>query len=88
MAEQAEEYLVPLAELREAMAVRTQVAGILRQLRLENIKNKVEAEDVAAKQDFEVRKLILPKGKTKIVILPNFPEPQVSAEGFHQRFAQ
>jgi len=59
MAEQAEEYLVPLAELREAMAVRTQVAGILRQLRLENIKNKVEAEDVAAKQDFESRKSLL-----------------------------
>jgi hypothetical protein len=82
MAEQAEEYLVPLAELREAMAVRTQVAGILRQLRLENIKNKVEAEDVAANQDFEVREIIY-SGKTKIVNLPYFSEPQVPAEGFH-----
>ena len=54
MAEQATEYLGPLAELREAVAVRTQVAGILRQLRLENIKNKAVAEEVAATQDFEV----------------------------------
>jgi hypothetical protein len=54
MAEQAAEYLGPLAELREAVAVRTQVAGILRQLRLENIKNKAVAEEVAATQDFEV----------------------------------
>lgn len=49
---------MPLAELREAMAVRTQVAGILRQLRLENIRNKAEAEEVAARQDFEVRFLL------------------------------
>lgn len=54
MAEQAAEYLGPLADLREAVAVRTQVAGILRQLRLENIKNKAVAEEVAATQDFEV----------------------------------
>ena len=54
MAEQAAEYLGPLAELREAVAVRTQVAGILRQLRLENIRNKALAEEVAANQDFEV----------------------------------
>ena len=40
MAEQAAEYLGPLEDLREAVAVRTQVAGILRQLRLENIQNK------------------------------------------------
>lgn len=55
MAEQSAEYLVPLSELREAMAVRTQVAGILRQLRLDNIRNKAEAEEVASVQDFEVR---------------------------------
>jgi len=54
MAEQAAEYLGPLADLREAVSVRTQVAGILRQLRLENIKNKAVAEEVAATQDFEV----------------------------------
>lgn len=54
MSEQAVEYLGPLAELREAVSVRTQVAGVLRQLRLENIQNKAIAEDVAASQDFEV----------------------------------
>ncbi|KAK4003091.1 breast cancer metastasis-suppressor 1-like protein [Daphnia magna] len=59
MAEQAAEYLGPLADLREAVAVRTQVAGILRQLRLENIKNKAVAEEVAATQDFESRKALL-----------------------------
>ncbi len=60
MAEQAAEYLGPLADLREAVAVRTQVAGILRQLRLENIKNKAVAEEVAATQDFEVSLLFFP----------------------------
>lgn len=54
MAGQAPEYLGPLAELREAVAVRTQVAGILRQLRIENIQTKAVAEEVAASQDFEV----------------------------------
>jgi len=59
MAEQATEYLGPLEDLREAVAVRTQVAGILRQLRLENIQNKATAEEVAASQDFESRKALL-----------------------------
>ena len=59
MAESAEEYLMPLSDLQEAMAMRTQVAGVLRQLRLENIRNKAEAEDVAAVQDFESRKSLL-----------------------------
>jgi breast cancer metastasis-suppressor 1-like protein len=54
MNEQATEYLAPLAELREAVAIRTQVAGVLRQLRLENIQNKAKAEEIAAGQDFEV----------------------------------
>lgn len=59
MNEQATEYLAPLAELREAVAVRTQVAGVLRQLRLENIQNKAIAEEIAASQDFESRKALL-----------------------------
>nr|CAG4635194.1 EOG090X0IS7 [Alona affinis] len=59
MAEQAAEYLGPLAELKEAVTVRTQVAGILRQLRLENIQTKAIAEEVAASQDFESRKALL-----------------------------
>jgi len=59
MAEQAAEYLGPLEDLREAVAVRTQVACVLRQLRLENIQNKAVAEEVAASQDFESRKALL-----------------------------
>lgn len=54
MSEQAAEYLGPLAELKEAVEVRIHVAGVLRQLRLENIQNKAFAEEAAASQDFEV----------------------------------
>nr|CAG4648390.1 EOG090X0IS7 [Moina brachiata]SVE93373.1 EOG090X0IS7 [Moina brachiata] len=57
--EKAAEYLSPLAELKEAAAFRTQVAEILRQYRLENIRTKAIAEEVAASQDFESRKALL-----------------------------
>ncbi|XP_018576348.1 breast cancer metastasis-suppressor 1-like protein [Anoplophora glabripennis] len=50
------EYLVPLSELQENMRVRTEVAGILRKLRLENIANQYEAEEQAALQNFESEK--------------------------------
>ncbi|KAG5893350.1 hypothetical protein JTB14_000116 [Gonioctena quinquepunctata] len=50
------EYLVALAELQENMRVRTEVAGILRQMRLENIANQYEAEEQAALQNFESEK--------------------------------
>lgn len=56
MNEKAAEYLGPLAELKEAATIRTQVAEILRQFRLENIQTKAIAEEVAASQDFEVSK--------------------------------
>nr|CAG4643626.1 EOG090X0IS7 [Ilyocryptus agilis] len=59
MSEQAAEYLGPLAELKEAVEVRIHVAGILRQLRIENIQNKALAEEAAASQDFESRKALL-----------------------------
>lgn len=48
------EYLVPLQALQENMSIRTEVAGILREYRLNNIKNKFEAEKQAALQNFEV----------------------------------
>lgn len=51
---EAAEYLVPLEELQEAMRIRLEVACILRQLRLQNINNKHEAEVLASKQNFEV----------------------------------
>lgn len=56
MNEKAPEYLGPLAELKEAATVRTQVAEILRQYRLDNIHTKAIAEEEAASQDFEVIK--------------------------------
>nr|CAG4641351.1 EOG090X0IS7 [Eulimnadia texana] len=53
------EYLVPLADLQEALRVRSHVASVLHQYKLENIQNKFEAEGVAALQDFESRKSLL-----------------------------
>ncbi|XP_074038190.1 breast cancer metastasis-suppressor 1-like protein [Leptinotarsa decemlineata] len=50
------EYLVALSELQENMRVRTEVAGILRQMRLENIANQYAAEEQAALQNFESEK--------------------------------
>lgn len=52
----SQEYLGPLQELQENMRIRTEVAGILRQLRLANIRNKYDAEEQAAKQNFESEK--------------------------------
>lgn len=45
---------MPLQQLNDNMRVRTEVAGILRQLRLENIQHKYESEEQAAKQHYEV----------------------------------
>ncbi|XP_042234175.1 breast cancer metastasis-suppressor 1-like protein isoform X2 [Homarus americanus] len=56
---EATEYLMPLEELQEAMRVRLEVACILRQLRLQNITNKHEAEVLASKQNFENEKVML-----------------------------
>ena len=50
----AQEYLQPLEELQENMRIRTEVAGILREFRLANIRNKFEAEELAASQNYEV----------------------------------
>lgn len=49
-----QEYLLPLQQLNDNMRVRTEVAGILRQFRLENIQHKFESEEQAAKQNYEV----------------------------------
>lgn len=56
---EATEYLMPLEELQEALRVRLEVACILRQLRLQNISNKHEAELLASKQNFENEKVML-----------------------------
>lgn len=50
------EYLSKLQELEDNLQSRTEVAGILRQLRLANIRNKFEAEEQAALQNFESEK--------------------------------
>lgn len=48
------EYLIPLQALQENMSIRTEVAGILREMRLTNIKNKFDAEKQAALQNYDV----------------------------------
>lgn len=55
----AQEYLQPLEELQENMRIRTEVAGILKELRLTNIQNKFHAEELAAKQNYESEKALL-----------------------------
>lgn len=50
------EYLNKLQELQDNMQSRTEVAGVLRQLRLANIRNKFQAEEQAALQNFESEK--------------------------------
>lgn len=48
------DYLQPLEELQENLRVRTEVAGVLRDLRLENVNCIHQAEKVAAQQHLEV----------------------------------
>merc|ERR1712179_70480 len=55
----AAEYLDPLAELQDDMRVRTQVAGILKELKIQNIRNKYESEEQAAHQNYESEKVLL-----------------------------
>ncbi|XP_034943378.1 breast cancer metastasis-suppressor 1-like protein [Chelonus insularis] len=52
----SEEYLIPLERLKENMKTKTEVAGILRELRVQNIQNKFLAEEQAALQNFESEK--------------------------------
>lgn len=52
----SEEYLVPLERLKENMKTKTEVAGVLKQLRLQNIQNKFLAEEQAAYQNFQSEK--------------------------------
>lgn len=52
------DYIVPLTELQDNMRIRTEVAGILRNLKLENIRNQYEAEEQAALQNFESEKAL------------------------------
>lgn len=55
----AKEYRVPLQELQDQMKSRLEVATVLRQFKLTNLKHKYEAEEQAIRQNFENNKEIL-----------------------------
>lgn len=50
----AQEYLQPLEELQEIMSYRTEVAAVLRELKLTNVQCQHDAEMLAARQNKEV----------------------------------
>jgi len=52
----AQEYIQPLEELQENMRVQLEVGSILRQLRIDNIQCKFDAEEMACKQNYESEK--------------------------------
>lgn len=52
----APEYLQPLEELQDQMRIRTEVAGILKEMRLKNIRCQYDAEQLAANQNFDCEK--------------------------------
>lgn len=52
----APEYLQPLEDLQDQMRIRTEVAGILKDLRLKNIRCQYDAEQLAATQNFDSEK--------------------------------
>lgn len=50
----AKEYREPLLELQDQLKSRLDVASVLRQFKLTNLKHKYEAEEQAIRQNFEV----------------------------------
>ncbi|KAL4123246.1 hypothetical protein QTP88_015454 [Uroleucon formosanum] len=55
----AKEYCIPLEELKKQMKSRLEVATVLRQFKLTNLKHKYESEEQAIRQNFENDKEIL-----------------------------
>lgn len=55
----APEYLIPLGELQENMRIRTQVAGILKELRTEAVRKDYDCELQSAHQSYESDKLLV-----------------------------
>lgn len=55
----SQEYLAPLQRLVDNMNSRKEVAEILKNFRIENIRHKFESELQASRQHFEVRKTIM-----------------------------
>ncbi|KAI5749292.1 hypothetical protein M8J76_006195 [Diaphorina citri] len=56
---QAKEYLLPLQKLQDNMRIRTEVAAILRQYKLNNVQNQYNAEEQATRQNLENEKSLL-----------------------------
>lgn len=54
----AAEYMQPLEELQVNMKNRMEVGAILRELRLQNIKCKYDAEQLANEQNFKVNLIL------------------------------
>lgn len=52
----APEYLQPLEDLQDQMRIRTEVAGILKDLRLKNIRCQYDAEQLAVRQNYDSEK--------------------------------
>lgn len=50
----AKEYRLPLQLLQEQMKSRLEVASVLRQFKLTNLKHKFESDEQIIKQNFEV----------------------------------
>ena len=65
----APEYLQPLEELQINMKNRMEVSTVLRELRLNNINCKFEAEQLATQQNFQVNKpkFLSEEGKLKFL---------------------
>lgn len=55
----APEYLQPLEDLQDNMRIRIEVAGILREMKLKNIRRKYDAEEMAALQNFKSEQALL-----------------------------
>ncbi|XP_072031408.1 breast cancer metastasis-suppressor 1-like protein-A [Amphiura filiformis] len=55
----AHEYLIPLSDLEKSIKMRAHVAGVLRELRLNNINNKHESESKGAHENHESEKMLL-----------------------------
>lgn len=64
--ERSTEYLEPLKQLNEIMNARIEVAGVLRQYRLENLKHQFLSEKQGALQHFEVNFI---EKETSIIVL-------------------
>ncbi|KAL5008267.1 hypothetical protein ScPMuIL_013848 [Solemya velum] len=55
----AKEFLNPLAQLKQEMMVRIQVAGIMREFQIQTINCKFESEELAATQNMQSEKIVL-----------------------------